>query len=137
MTELQNHSLNIARFMGYRDMTTEEKIKWLNCHTEERLNKTRLEHIPMLTKGYGEPLFIDSIDYSKDWNYLMGVIEKIENIEEHVSYISSNNCIITTINFNPDEGTHFMCESHHPTDKILAVYESVIKFINYYNDKSK
>lgn len=74
--------ITILNYLGYTECTTEDKIKWLNCKTVERLNKTRPDCIPLYHDAKKEPLFIDSLSLVLDWDKLIKVCNElgIENI---------------------------------------------------------
>lgn len=74
------------------------------------------------------------IRFHKSWDWLMPVVEKIENLKSPV-YIHSNCCTIyEKVNFNTDKGDLFI-ESYND-NKLLAVYDTVIKYIKWYNNKN-
>lgn len=74
------------------------------------------------------------LKFHNSWDWLMPVVQKIENLG-FVSYISSNNCSIHTVNFDPKKDD-YMCH-HTSLTKREAIYHCVIQFINYYNEKIK
>lgn len=78
----------------------------------------------------GLPLQINTINYHKDWNWLMEVVEKIESLnysleinkQEELDY----QCLITQKN-------NIIIQKFN-TIKIQAVYQAVVEFINQLNN---
>lgn len=66
------------------------------------------------------------LKYHYDWNWLMPVVEKIENtIVDNIelsTQIEGSSCVVL--------GTHIFCESD---TKIEATWLAVVKFIKWYN----
>ncbi|MES2428272.1 MAG: hypothetical protein V4560_14930 [Bacteroidota bacterium] len=115
----------IAEFMGW----------------EIRLHRA----IEMDEDGIKRGLFFEELPFSKDWNDLMSVVEKIESIkDEHHGYfgahISSNSCVIQGTNFRSDN--HLLdppiyFSDHYGKTKIEATWISVALFIQWYNEYLK
>lgn len=70
--------ITILNYLGYTECSTEDKIKWLNCKTVERLNKTRPDCIPLYHDVRKEPLFIDSLSIVLDWDALIKVCTELD-----------------------------------------------------------
>lgn len=69
------------------------------------------------------------IKYHSDWNWLMGVVEKIESLEfDFAIYTGSSASIINTGNFPFKE-----IVSEGGKNKIEAVYNACIEFVEWYN----
>lgn len=68
-------------------------------------------------------------DYRSSWEWLMPVVEKIENLEfsrgVYLVRIEGNYCSISI----HDETEWLICESDLTTSKIDAVWQTVVKFI--------
>lgn len=73
--------------------------------------------------------------FHSDWNWLIGVVEKIENIkDEQGCYLYSvdtgrDYCVIWTNDFNKE--LIYVSSVHN--DKIASVYKTVLGFIKWYN----
>lgn len=85
--------VTIVEYLGYTKCTTEDKIKWLNCHTVERLERTNPEYIPLYHDSRKEPLFIDTISILLDWDKLI----KIANDFKMTSVPTNKNEMIKLI----------------------------------------
>lgn len=105
METTQNNKL-IAEFMGYN-------LEIVN-------NEFYFTHDDML-----ESLSDEELHFDTDWNWLMEVVEKIENLGFDV-VINYNICTITN---GENEFRHEVGQ------KIYATYQAVIEFINWYNEK--
>lgn len=76
---------------------------------------------------------LNDLEYHSDWNELMKVVEKIEELGFWVDISGSQykHCRIGIMNsFNP-----FINKSEN--SKIEAVYNACLDFIKYYNEQSK
>jgi hypothetical protein len=71
---------------------------------------------------------LSNFKYHTDWNWLMPVVERIELDMGFDVYIHYNNCTIT-------DGENAFENEAEPNQKIYATYQSVIEFINWYNNK--
>ncbi len=71
---------------------------------------------------------LSNFKYHTDWNWLMPVVERIELDMGFDVYIHYNNCTIT-------DGENAFENEADPNQKIHATYQSVIEFINWYNNK--
>ena len=93
--------ITILNYLGYTECTTADKIKWLNCKTVERLERTPLEHQPLYHTDRKEPIFINSLSILLDWDKLIQIsIELgIENISTN-KYISMKVLAKKIIEFN-------------------------------------
>ena len=113
MTTEQGNKL-IAEFMGWRF------IKW--CGTDDE------EELPMYQRFEGEEIVHPGIfhapEFHEEWNSIMPVVEKIETIAELFT-ITSNYCSIN----NKREATI----TEVGKNKIQAVWQAVIRFIEWYN----
>lgn len=76
----------------------------------------------------------ESLKYHESWEWLMPVVEKIENIkDEEGSYMFSikhgrDYCVIT---FN-DIARDVICAMSVSNDKILTLWQAIVKFIQWY-----
>jgi len=74
--------------------------------------------------------------YHSSWNWLMPVVEKINTIDSY-----AYNFVIRACNVRidiPREGNLIVLETETTVDnQIKAVYEAVVKFIEWYNEKNK
>jgi hypothetical protein len=77
-----------------------------------------------------------NLNYEKDWNLLMGIIDKIESLEfvtdiqiqKTLSPINTCACLICNKNLEIIEESNI---------KIETVYKAIIRFIKWYNNQSK
>lgn len=95
-----------------------------------------LVYIPKYNSGDWEK--ISNLKYDSDWNWLMGVVEKIDslgfvteisgNIERSFALIglANSNVSISRVGY----GAEFM-------NKKDATYRAVIEFITWYNEQTK
>ena len=68
-----------------------------------------------------------NLKFHSSWDWLMPVVEKIENINEWVRVeITNNSIIITYMGYN---------KITHGKTKIKTVYKAVVEFIKWYNKK--
>ena len=123
---IENNKL-IAQFMGLENYSTdnvieEDKLRWV---LESDINKYK----SVLSK---------ELKYDSDWNYLMPVIEKIEElkIEDQIEagfvtiWSRKDGC---TIEYKMYESSDFYVSTKVTTTKIKAVYDKVVQFIKWYN----
>ena len=78
------------------------------------------------------------LEFHTDWNWLMSVVEKIENLQDE------NNCAIYNIQI--EQSFTEIIDNHtsetiiyniDADSKIEAVYNTVIEFIKWYNEQNK
>ena len=83
-------------------------------------------------------LTLKDLKYHKDWNRLMSVVEKIENLQDE------NNCAIYNVQI--EQSFTEIIDNHtsetiiyniDADSKIEAVYNTVIEFIKWYNEQNK
>ena len=67
------------------------------------------------------------LKYHKDWNWIMPVVEKIENLGFEVR-IQFDFCIITN-------GDNYRKETDFGGGKLITTYTAIVDFINWYNNK--
>lgn len=85
----------------------------------------------------------ENLNYHKDWNELMPVVEKIESIYDDFHgyfgvHISSNGCTIQGTKLRLDAGYEhyaYFNDVNHET-KLLATYHMVYQFITWYNQQT-
>ena len=126
---VENNKL-IAEFMGEFDkiLSTGNIHSWSDApfyYTTEDTKEKVIKNISKYSK------------YSKDWNWLMSVVEKIESIEYGVYQVDilQEGCKIlkkcsllidkTVSKLEPD------------TTKIKSVYLACVEFIKWYNEQNK
>ena len=78
------------------------------------------------------------LEFHSDWNWLMSVVEKIENLQDE------NNCAIYNVQI--EQSFTEIIDNHtsetiiydiDADSKIEAVYNIVIEFIKWYNEQNK
>lgn len=78
------------------------------------------------------------LEFHSDWNWLMSVVEKIENLQDE------NNCAIYNVQI--EQSFTEIIDNHtsetiiyniDADSKIEAVYNTVIEFIKWYNEQNK
>jgi hypothetical protein len=84
----------------------------------------------------------DIYQYDRDWNQLMEVVEKIENLgmstRDFTVKISYDICSIDFTDHNKRNDIPLIFKrSVNQRNKIEAVYEAVVKFINFYNKQKE
>ena len=126
---IENNKL-IAEFMGVFDkiLSTGNIHSWSDAPFYYTTEDTREKVIKNISK-YSK--------YSKDWNWLMQVVEKIESIEDGIYQVDilQEGCKIlkkcsllidkTVSKLEPD------------TTKIKSVYLACVEFIKWYNEQNK
>lgn len=90
------------------------------------------------------------VKYSTDWNWLMQVVEKIENLKP-IIFLSGRNWIgfevkiyktfntqtnYCTINYLKDSGLITVSNGFSKNSKIEATYNACIEFIKWYNENN-
>jgi len=80
---------------------------------------------------------VNELKYDSSWDWLMPVVEKIEDTTCHEYYfyqitIWKNCCKISDGNNGYEINSTF-----HPESKIKAVWSAVVEFIKWYNKQSK
>jgi hypothetical protein len=127
--EYLEFNIRCAKFLGWKETTEEFKIDWVGCKTIERLKIINPTYIPILEKD-GDVLFPDFsvMDFTKDWNWIMEVVEAIEKIKEvRDVVISSTGCII----FHKEKPF-----SSHVEDKKEAVVQAINQVLIWYNEQN-
>jgi|SRR6478736_7922342 len=114
---VQNNKL-IALFMGAEDMQTYLSFK-------------HIKHDSLPIKGQWYYMFTE-LQYDKSWDWLMPVVEKIEQLlpDDSIITIEHKRCYIPTI-YN-----EITIEGNADT-KLRATYNAVIGFIRWYNKNIK
>ena len=117
---IENNKL-IAEFLS---------VKMHPCKTIENF-----KFLPMEERGLYNGYFIEDLKYHEDWNWLMEVVEKIEEteIENNILMLES---IGNEAKFIYDDGCRFL-NSNIGETKIEAVYNACIEFIKWYNEKNQ
>lgn len=71
-----------------------------------------------------------NLKFHSSWDWLMPVVEKIENLEDYIIEISYKQCIIKSYEKNME-----IITSRYLDSKIEAVWASVVEFIRWYNEQ--
>ena len=69
--------ITILNYLGYTECTTEDKIRWLNCKTVERLERITPSYHPLYQDKKREPLFYESLSLVLDWDKLIKICNEI------------------------------------------------------------
>lgn len=91
-----------------------------------------LYEAPTSTSSYHWSL--KGMEYSSRWDWLMPVVEKIENIGYWSELMSGNKHIVFAIG-KTNETTPMFVSNKKLTTKIQHVYDTVIQFIKWYNEQ--
>lgn len=119
----------IAKLMGYKEASLEEKLKWVGIDSEERLNRMNPMYIPILTKEGEEPICILFLKYDSDYNMIMKAVEKVNEHDWVTIYADS--CKIHALNPGEFEEIHVELEGQPMINSIfkaLVEYAKVKKF---------
>lgn len=84
-----------------------------------------------ITDRWNENSFTERTPYHSSWDWLMPAIEKIEMLG-HKCYTDTDDCLI-----DMNKNTVTIINSCKDNGKIIAVYKSVIQFIQWYNQQPK
>ena len=111
---MENNNILIAEFMGINHLNDD---KYINNLKEMKAEGLYFE------QGY----MTSELKFDTDWNWLMPVIRKIEEL--------GNDVLITTnyIQISFDEGEQFIVIDDLNI-KIDSVYNAVVEFIKWYNE---
>ena len=124
---IENNKL-IAEFMGVFDkiLSTGNIHSWSDAPFYYTTEDTREKVIKNISK-YSK--------YSKDWNWLMEVVEKIENLsKEGETYMFSITKFSARVTYKGSRIVDLPIDN----TKIEAVYNACVEFIKWYNEnKSK
>ena len=124
---IENNKL-IAEFMGVFDkiLSTGNIHSWSDAPFYYTTEDTREKVIKNISK-YSK--------YSKDWNWLMQVVEKIENLsKEGETYMFSITKFSARVTYKGSRIVDLPIDN----TKIEAVYNACVEFIKWYNEnKSK
>ena len=120
MENITENNQLIAEFMGVFDkiLSTGNIHSWSDAPFYYTTEDTREKVIKNISK-YSK--------YSKDWNWLMQVVDKIENMGNDIS-ITSN---YVQIAYN--EGEKFINIELKGSIMLEAVYNACVEFIKWYN----
>lgn len=100
--EILDYNKRCAEFLGWKETSEQFKIDWCGCKTKERLDKINKDYIPILEKD-GNVIFPDFtvMDFSRDWNWIMQVVEAIEKLGYYTNILSAeNNSMKHTMHIN-------------------------------------
>ena len=112
----------IAEFMGF-ELQNNPNERWFNqWFTKETLNKPYNSRIEIL-------------HFDTDWNWLMEVVEKIENIEDENRCSKYNFEMVQTFVEIIDNNNSDTIVEIDKNTKIQATYKAVVEFIKWYNEQ--
>ena len=84
-----------------------------------------------------DDLTINDLKYHEDWNWLMRLVEKIENLQDEnncaIYNVQTEQCFVEII-INHTSETIVEVDSN---SKIQAVYRACVEFIKWYNKQNK
>jgi hypothetical protein len=136
---MENNDL-IAEFMGYEKVTvgyfgTDDETEWQKEHDywmfDVGLTEIGDYYVNVPKKEFYK---IENMElWYGEWNKLMNVIEKIENMGYEVSIIN-NECEIGE-DVDAEHYVGLVCKQEKY--KITSVYSAIVEFINWYNNKEK
>ena len=130
MENITENNQLIAEFMGVFDkiLSTGNIHSWSDAPFYYTTEDTREKVIKNISK-YSK--------YSKDWNWLMKVVEKIESIEDCVYQVDilQEGCKILKRCCLLIDKRVGKLESD--TTKIESVYSACVEFIKWYNEQNK
>lgn len=113
----------LAKLMGYRTATLEERIKWIGGD-EERMLRMNPNYVPILMKGeFDEPLFADSMSYDTNYNWIMEVVEEVNKRDWVTIYADS--CKIHALN-NDEFETIEVTNEGQPM--IKSIFEALVQY---------
>lgn len=110
MKTLENNKI-IAEFLS---------VKIHPCETIEKF-----KFLPIEERGLYNGYFIDELKYHEDWNWLMEVVKKIDEISLNAPTI-----------WNLEGKANDIFDSMREVN-IQLTYNRVIDFINFYNEQNK
>lgn len=93
----------------------------------------------MANEPYGD---IDLSKFNLSWNWLMSVVERVENLPKDLLhgkfgvYISSNCCTIQGTNLLASFSPAYF-QDHYANTKIEATWVAIVNFIEWYNNTLK
>jgi hypothetical protein len=119
----------IAEFMG--GLWNEHSKQWGIGRAEYfdmQLNKKTLKNVVRAEQHFSN----EDLKYHESWNWLMPVVEKIESFDGLSVHIEGCFCAVNHIKEEAIVQVPICTLS-----KIEATFETVIKFIEWYNEQSK
>ena len=104
----------IAEFMGYNEEIVNDEVYFT---------------LPDMLESLSD----EELHYHSDWNWLMEVVEKIENLGYGVTIGMADYCIIQ------NDWKEDLKEIHSLTEnsKLLCTYNACVEFIKWYNQQTK
>lgn len=127
MNTIENNKL-IAKFLGYKEHVNEGAIQ---LYIKDKVVES-----------------MGQLDFHKDWNWLMEVVEKIESLKP-IEFLSGRNWIgfdvriyktfntqtnYCTIKYLKESGDMTVSNGFSKKNKIESVYNACVEFIKWYNE---
>ena len=114
----------IAEFMGGKFRKSKDK---------NTLNK----YFDLKDKGYF--YYENEIRYHTSWDWIMPVLEKIEQLGciIEISYSLVCMCRICVIGIKHEKAFNIINDNNGGLEPIIAIYKSVVEFIKWYNQNTK
>lgn len=127
----------IAEFIGLKQVKwpNEKELFWVNnnfiedfTHYEDYSNTSKFDWGNSLPQT-------DRLSYDHSWNWLMSVVQKIEDLGFSISILNKSCCVLIKGKGIEDSITRGYIYSKE--SKIESVWLGVIEFIKWYNKQEK
>ena len=116
---MEENNKIIAEFMGLNNLKDSKGDAWDYMNTGKSIYTLRTKNL----------------HYESDWNWLMKVVEKIEKefCSTNIHYYSQKQMYsVEFLGFNIEYDN-----SEYGDDKMKILYDSCVKFINFYNKQKE
>lgn len=126
---MENNKL-IAEFMGLKPKMESPDVYVFNDMPYFSVRENNPEDVMNAIVKYSK--------YDSDWNWLMSVVEKIEQLKNRHNFtfsvkISGNYCTIESYNYS----LIVRIVECNDTTKLKSVYNACVRFIKWYNKQNK
>ena len=141
---MEENNKIIAEFMNFPKITNvrdSESGKYYDYWLPNNFNLILEQEIQIESNnGWGlvhqDCVFVRDLIFHSDWNWLMEVVEKIEECDIVASFQIEQPTIYIWASSESDSFEDIEVDIFDKT-KIEAVYEAVVKFINFYNKQKE
>ena len=133
METIEEKNRMIAEFMGFKPEKTVVNVAQPSGYTKAKnviayqVEAKRTDGITNLTHDY-------MLKYHTSWDWLMPVVIYINVNTEHTFVIQAMDCYVYNVNNGKQVTQPSM--KYQPSELINSVYETVIEFIEMYNQKN-